>query len=52
MSRIFHDKNQNRLIVLSYAGGTKFFTPLANSLGYTTLDSVQSKQARLCFTNC
>jgi len=42
MSRIFHDKNQNRLIVLSYAGGTKFFTPLANSLGYTTLDSVNN----------
>ena len=42
MSRIFYDKDQNRLIVLSYAGGTKFFTPLANELGYTTLHSVNN----------
>lgn len=38
MSRIFHDKEQNRLIVLSYAGGTKFFNPLAQTLGYTHLN--------------
>ena len=42
MSRIFYDKDQNRLIVLSYAGGTKFFTPLANELGYTELHSVNN----------
>jgi hypothetical protein len=42
MSRIFYDKNQNRLIVLSYAGGTKFFTPLAATLGYTHLESVNN----------
>lgn len=42
MSRIFYDQKKNRLIVLSYAGGTKFFRPLAASLGYTPLESINN----------
>jgi len=42
MSRIFYDNSENRLIVLSYAGGTKFFNPLATELGYIHLESVNN----------
>jgi len=37
MSRIFYNPPSNQIIVLSYAGGTKYFTPLANELGFHTL---------------
>lgn len=36
MSRIFYSPPNNQIIILSYAGGTKYFTPLANELGFET----------------
>lgn len=36
MSRIFYNPPNKQIIVLSYAGGTKYFTPLANELGLHT----------------
>ena len=38
MSRIFYNPPNNQIIVLSYAGGTKYFTPLANELGFHKFD--------------
>ena len=39
MSRIFYSPPNNQVIILSYAGGTKYFTPLANELGFQTFKS-------------
>ena len=39
MSRIFYSPPNNQIIILSYAGGTKYFTPLANELGFQTFKS-------------
>ena len=39
MSRIFYSPPNNQIIILSYAGGTKYFTPLGNELGFQTFKS-------------